>query len=392
MASQKHRELPLKEFQSLVGQLTSGKLAKLPVESLPENIPLDFIESAPADVAATLEELIFKQQAFLVKHQSELRRHLGEEAIAAYNLSIKPQLHGTGKLLFDEFKAFLSTLQTPKIDSQQNALEALELLNKYFPQALKVSREYLELLKARKQLNRKPHTALPHELEKMIIVTDRKLKRRLRLRRTILEQFYALRLLLVAWTMQQTRKDVDEHIEKRQKLGTRLTSLRIDIEEIERKWSKTPGNRLLTSRLSELRTAFDRAGSEIKALEAPFQRHHLDEWLSGIVDYRLLRERNDRLRKLNRRSIEAIAYLIRIHLEIEKIASQQLHEAKTMRPVPLDINANISKEAQKLVTVFFEKRKTIKETPYWIPEVLRNKKTKKVKLDIIEQLKTTTAI
>lgn len=391
MASHKQREMPLKEFKSLISQLPPVKLAKLPIESLPEQIPLEIVESAPADVASTLEDLIFKQQSFFISNLHEFRTQLGDEAVNAYDLSIQPQLHGVSEKLFDNLKAFQSALQTRHIDSLDSATEALEALNQYFPMALKVSKEYLLLLQARKNLRQKLSSTLPADLAKMGMLIDRKLKRRLRTRRAILEQFYAQRLLLIAWVMQQTRKNIDEYIEKRQKLGTRLTSARLDIEEIELKWSKTPGNQLLTSRLSELRAAFDRIASEIKTQDTPIQRRHIDEWLSGIVDYRLLREKNERLKKLNKRSIEAISYLVNIYLDIESINASQLHEAKTMRPLsPNEITTK--KSAKNIVIEFFHKRKEILETPYWIPEVSRNDQLEKTRREILKQIKRNSSL
>lgn len=382
MAVQKPREMQLKEFHSLINRLDYTKLTKSP-DNQPPNDTSPCYESKQSSIKALQPEQPPSQQGRADQNRSLLRAWGGEALAAAYDQAMLPQLYGASKKLLEKLKEHQYNLQTSSIDSQEAAEQALASLNYDFPLAIKVSKEYLQLLKARKHVNEKAKSLNSSDVYSLISTTNQKLKRRLRLKRAILEQFYAQRLLLIAWNMQQIRPNIDAHIEKRQRLGTRLTSLRLDIEEIERKWSKTPGNPLLTSRLSELRAAIDRTGNEIRTLPPPILEQHIDEWLNGMVDYQLLREKNERLRRLNKRSLKSVAQLIRIFFELENIKMQQQHEAKTRRPLEPTNHINSKEASENFVLNFLNKREDIKETPYWTPEIIRAKKIKKLKRDLL---------
>ncbi|MGV6817295.1 MAG: hypothetical protein ACWA44_08545 [Thiotrichales bacterium] len=391
MASQKPRDMPLKEFRSLVNRLASVKLAKSP-QKPPTNSALLDHGLNPGAVKTLPPEQEASKQKRAEQNRSLLHEWGGESIATAYSQALSPQLDTTSKALLEELKSLQNNLQTSPVDSLEAAQQALTALNHNFSLALKISREYLELLKARKQVNEKAESLIPADIKRLLSMTDRKLKRRLRLRRAILEQFYAQRLLLIAWNMQQIRPSIEAHFEKRQRLGTRLTSLRLDIGEIERKWSKTPGNPLLTSRLSELRAAIDRTGNEIRSLQPPILEQHIEEWLSGVVDYRLLREKNERLRRLNKRSLKSVAQLIRTFFELQNVKMQQEHEAKTMRVLEPTNYVNSKEASTRFALEYLEKREAIRETPYWIPEVVRAKKLKKFKGDLLSHIRSVNEI
>jgi len=81
MDNQPKISLPM--FRRMLGRMTPQQLRDIPVESLPDEIPLELIEEAPPELREVLEELSFSLGSSHFGRWEEDREQLGQEAASA---------------------------------------------------------------------------------------------------------------------------------------------------------------------------------------------------------------------------------------------------------------------------------------------------------------------
>ena len=365
------RQIPLAEFRRLITTIPSRELARVPPESLPDHIPLDLIENAPPDVAATIETLIFQRQSSVMHDLNTLRDRLGEEAVGAYDMAALPRTTASIRALLEKLRDIQQRLRHDS-DSKTTTLspqEALDELEALASLANDVSDYYRKLLAARKALRKsvRQHDA---DLLSFLKKIDRKLRRRCALHRNVLDQYHSQKLVVTVQVMRDFRERILIHDKALKEQASRRQLLEQRLQDVQRKARQFPANTGFRHLLERLRDELDALQRQQRVLPIPLGEEDLELWLDVIVDHRLLRSERDTMERLQQRAESLYLFLLRHYykLQTKQQPAQRQHQG---RQADKDADSNYSSHARHFLTNYFRSREQSGITPYWVPEIYR---------------------
>jgi len=373
----KARQIPLAEFRKIITRIPPRELAKVPPETLPDHIPLDLIESAPPDVAATIETLIFQRQSSVMQDLNRLRDRLGAQGVAAYDMAALPRITPTIRQLLEPLRDIQRRLRATEPTEQplspQEALEALERLGGI---ANEVGDNYRKLLAARKSLrgvNRRDDKALLAFMKKI----DGKLRRRCALHRNVLDQYHAQKLLVTVQVMGDYQARVSAHAEELTRHHQRHARLQQRLSETERKIRQFPHNSGFRHLADKLRDELESLAKGQRPLPIPLGEEELELWLDVIVDHRLLRGDRQSMRRLQERAESLYLFLLRHYYKL-----QQLQHEETPRKRQADKESDYARHARRFLVEYFHTRLHNGLTPYWVPEIYRLEELRRLQAEL----------
>ncbi len=365
------RQIPLAEFRRLITTIPSRELARVPPESLPDHIPLDLIENAPPDVAATIETLIFQRQSSVMHDLNTLRDRLGEEAVGAYDMAALPRTTASIRALLEKLRDIQQRLRHDS-DSKTTTLspqEALDELEALASLANDVSDYYRKLLAARKALRKsvRQHDA---DLLSFLKKIDRKLRRRCALHRNVLDQYHSQKLVVTVQVMRDFRERILIHDKALKEQASRRQLLEQRLQDVQRKARQFPANTGFRHLLERLRDELDALQRQQRVLPIPLGEEDLELWLDVIVDHRLLRSERDTMERLQQRAESLYLFLLRHYykLQTKQQPAQRQHQG---RQADKDADKSYSSHARHFLTHYFRSREQSGITPYWVPEIYR---------------------
>lgn len=367
----KTRQIPLAEFRKLITTIPSRELARVPPETLPDHIPLDLIENAPPEVAATIETLIFQRQSSVMHDINQLRERLGDDAVAAYDMAALPRTTPAIRALLDRLRSIQQQLRNAGSENKkpfppQEALDELEGLASV---ANDVGDYYRRLLAARKALRK---SVRRHDSDLLVFLKkiDRKLRRRCALHRNVLDQYHAQKLVVTVQVMRDFHERILAHDSHAAAHTTRQAQLQQRLQDVQRKARQFPGNAGFRHLLETLRDELESLQRERRMLPIPLGEEDLELWLDVIVDHRLLRSEHDTMERLQQRAESLYLFLLRHYykLQSEERATRSKHSG---RPADESNEASYASHARNFLIDYFRTREQSGITPYWVPEIYR---------------------
>ena len=372
------RQIPLKEFRRLINTLPPAELARVPPERLPDHIPLDLIENAPPDVASTIETLIFQRQSSVMHDLNRLREKLGSEAATAYDMASLPRISGDIRKLLERLREIQGRLRAEG-DAALSPEEALDELEKLARVANEVSDYYRKLLAARKSLRRVDHRKEP-ELLPFLKKIDGKLRRRCAMHRKVLDQYHSQKLLVTVQIMRDYRERIIAGEEDRRSHARRRQQIEQRLAEVRRKVRQFPANngfRHLAERLDDELNSLDRGQ---RVLPIPLGEEELELWLDVIVDQRLLRDERESMQRLRQRAESLYLFLLRHYYKLQ--SAQQASATRKTRDA--NQRGDYTRHARNFLIDYFRSRIRSGITPYWVPEIYRLEKLRKLESALTE--------
>ncbi len=281
-------QIPLSVFRKMIKSLSPEELSQLPVEKLPDHIPLDLIDSLPAGTASLLDDLIFQHQSLVVSSRTDLGDFLGTRAIKAYDLSMRSaestpayELQRSLELL----RRKNSERASPIVLSQ--VMDQLETMERLGGNVCDVRDDFLRIIDARKVLrSKRPQDPT---VGRMVEEADKNLARQGETNCLLLSRYYAERCGLGVLIMQAYHKSYQHHVSAHRDLSDRLASLRLELDSAvstDRSAGVLGHESIYVSKLrEEIRSIF----KKLRSLEVPLDETQLTKWLDIVFDFSLYR-------------------------------------------------------------------------------------------------------
>lgn len=272
--------ISLKVLRNLIINLPPERLAELPVDSLPDNIPVGLVDQAHPGKRAILEDKLLEHQAYILSVREIIRRELGVHGINAYDLA--QQDFSTTHLekfssRFKEYQAYKGYFDFQSQDDGAQTL--LGMLDKEQPEAEDMQHDYLELLRAEKCLR---NAALPEHVQDRVERARVVLNRLIQLHESHLSQYFSERLALAVIEMRRFREEMEVTQSQRGQVLSRI-ELR---EQTGDEDSKLLSDNLYRSPSSEIGGVDAKLLSEqLFSLELPYGEAELTRWMDYMVDY-----------------------------------------------------------------------------------------------------------
>ncbi len=326
-------------LERLIDNLPPAALASLPVESLPDNIPVELVTSAPEVKASILEDLLLEHQRFMLNIRQSIQNNLGIAGINAYELaqqgcsaphlsSLKANLHE-----YRAYKRYFSFEQ-----ENEGSSRLLHLLEEHHPAIEDIRHDYFELKHAKTSLQ--SNTSLPDILQNRISQAQRSLEAMLEERSILLAQYFTERLALVISIMVGHSEELETQLGHWNRLKDQALAISKELEESER---------LLTPKLYRSATtehprqhislSLESLRDKLATVQLPYSEDELTHWMDILVDYHC--HMNDSATSSNdvlfEKARKHIHRLLSYHFESELVTS-----------LPISSSEKIHHDAQKL--------------------------------------------
>ena len=348
-------QIPLAAFRKLVETLPPEKLARIPVESVPDSIPLDLLKKAPADTTQVLEDLIFSHQRFLMNSHQTMRRQLGEKAAKAYDLAMQRSSTGAVSELGRELQKFRRSKKgRPVVKAISTARALLDELGGLSGIAQRVRANYHKLIEARQYL--REYEADGGAIANMISTADTRLARHARQHREVLGRYYTERLALCDQLMKAYRGRLEKHATSRSSLLDRLNQLYQELE-VAQATGRGRGPLMESGYARDLRVSIRDVSRQLQIHDVPVGEDELVAWMDIIVDFGLHPHPAPAWQQLYVRAEENLSYLLQRYRESQVVALKRMPK-KRAKP---DKIVDYLVRSRDFVTGYF-KRKQLEKT------------------------------
>ncbi|MGF1642730.1 MAG: hypothetical protein ACFCUJ_03745 [Thiotrichales bacterium] len=277
-------QIPLQVLQKMISELPPSELAKLPIEKLPRNIPLDFLANAPVESAATLETLLLQQQANSLEQRRTLRDVLGDEGLAAFDLAMHCALTGPVRDLNEKIhnhRKFKRTQTTQ--NSHRGALILLESLDGCLRLVHDVHAHRGRLLRARQTLNRCTVDESP--MHDMLERAGEKLLNHARVHSEVLRLFQVERMEACAQVMSGYVKMIQQQSSRQESLHNRHDAMQLRLDELHTMLATARDRSSVLRQIDLVRTEIAKTSTALHSLASPLDESELTQWLDALIDF-----------------------------------------------------------------------------------------------------------
>ena len=301
--------LSLQQFIKLLQKLPPGRIAELPIEKLPNNIPADISEKIPMASRSAVDDLIMTANSFHLKRRMRDQESYGANVVAALDKAktatgsanlrvfknkilllvemLQSAQRGTKKVGNDTFVKHITSINNLLIDVRSETIslhESMGTLQKTNPANDADKKRFSDaLLTLKKETN---------SVGK------------------ILSEYYILRLKVLARAIHQKRKLIEIREETTQIKQQELDDLQADLREAQSLWKRTMKRKQTIDETKETQQRIYDLVNEIKASEIVISESDLILWLDAIVEASLNDDSRNRVIKSLRQARISLFYLL----------------------------------------------------------------------------------
>jgi hypothetical protein len=301
--------LSLQQFIKLLQKLPPGRIADLPIERLPNNIPADISEKIPMASRGAVDDLIMSANSFHLKRRMRDQESYGNHVVAALDKAktasgsanlrvfknkillliemLQSAQRGTKKVGNDTFVKHISSINNLLIDVRSETISLHDSIN---------------VLHKAKPANK--------EDKKRFATSLQMLKKETNSVGKILSEYYILRLKVLARAIHQKRKLIETREETTQIKQRELDDLQSDLKETQTLWNRTMKRKKTVDDTKDVQQRIYDLVNEIKASEVVIAESDLILWLDAIVEASLNEDSKQRVLKSLRQARISLFYLL----------------------------------------------------------------------------------
>lgn len=301
--------LSLQQFIKLLQKLPPGRIADLPIEKLPNNIPADISEKIPMASRSAVDDLIMTANSFHLKRRMRDQESYGSEVVSALDKAktasgsanlrvfknkilllvemLQSAQRGTKKIGNDTFVKHIASINNLLIDVRSETISLLDCLS---------------LLQRTRPANETDKKRLAESIYTLKKETNSVGK--------ILSEYYILRLKVLARAIHQKRKLIETREETTQMKQRELDDLQADLKEAQTLWNRTMKRKKTIDDTKDVQQRIYDLVNEIKASEVVIAESDLILWLDAIVEASLNDDSKQRVTKSLRQARISLFYLL----------------------------------------------------------------------------------
>ncbi len=301
--------LSLQQFIKLLQKLPPSRIAELPIERLPSNIPADISEKIPMGSRSAVDDLIMTANSFHLKRRMRDQESYGTHVVTALDKAktasgsanlrvfknkilllvemLQSAQRGTKKIGNDTFVKHISAINNLLIDVRSETISLHESIN---------------ILQKTNPANNEDKKRFANSLHMLKKETNSVGK--------ILSEYYILRLKVLARAIHQKRKLIETREETTQLKQRELDDLQSDLKETQTLWNRTMKRKKTVDDTKEVQQRIYDLVNEIKASEVVIAESDLILWLDAIVEASLNEDSKQRVLKSLRQARISLFYLL----------------------------------------------------------------------------------
>jgi len=301
--------LSLQQFVKLLQKLPPSRIAQLPIEKLPNNIPADISEKIPMASRSAVDDLIMTANSFHLKRRMRDQESYGTPVVTALDKAKTATGSANLRVFKNKILLLVEMLQSAQRGTKKIGNDTfVKHINSINSLLIDVRSETITLNENLSVLqNAKPANDADTERFSASIKT---LKKETSSVGKILSEYYILRLKVLARAIHQKRKLIETREETTQLKQQQLDDLQADLKEAQTLWNRTMKRKKTIDDTKDVQQRIYDLVNEIKASEVVIAENDLILWLDAIVEASLNEDSKARVTKSLRQARISLFYLL----------------------------------------------------------------------------------
>jgi len=301
--------LSLKQFIGLIKKLSPAKIAELPLDIIPANIPSDVIEHAPPSSRAAVEDLLMTVNSTHLKKRIADVENYGEEVVSAMDKAKNSCTSNTLRVFKNKILTLIELLQVAKKEEknipEQNLVSQLAAINNLLidvrseSYSMTSTLDILCSVKPNSEQDKKRFEALTERIKTAASVTE-----------NTLGEYYILRLKLLSKIISEKKKDIEANEALTAENKKELAILREELEKTKGLWNRTIKRKATLQEEEIVQNRIYELINEINQKEIVISESDLILWLDTIVDASLNKRSQARVAKSLHTARISLYYLL----------------------------------------------------------------------------------
>jgi len=384
----KKEPLTLKQFIGLIKKLSPAKIAKLPLDMVPTNIPADIAENAPASSRAAVEDLLMAiNTAHLKKRIADIENY-GEDIVNAMEKSKNCCTSNTLRVFKNKILTLIELLQIAKKEGksipEKNLVNQLSSINNLL---IDVRSESFSMVSTLDTLcDAKPKSA---QDSKRFEASIKRIKTAITVTENTLAEYYILRLKLLAKIISEKKKNIEAHEQTSSASKKELLALREQLDKTKGLWNRTIKRKASLSEEVDIQNRIQELINDINQNETIISENDLILWLDTIVDASLNERSQARVAKSLRTARISLYYLLNRFCQGQEESAIQIAQNPFIQVDPEQAIRYMLMSEQFILDYFMKKKN---EKTAWLSGAAENKiaELDNLQKDILAELKRAT--
>lgn len=275
--------MSLPEFRQLLERISAEELRQLPVDSLPDEIPLELVESARDDLRPILEDLSLTVGSRHLQRWGGDRQRFGEKAALALEEADRPHSHE----LADRFRQAVQDLASQWRDRHNDFSTRLERLE---PQLDTLREEHGRLVFA---LQRIDDAIDANGHERRLDSGRMRLAEEVEHVERALATYYGLNLAVARSEMRAKREEIDSRQFEDRQIQERIDTLHEKLEKSQGAWRRKLQPSAARRERERLQARIHELTQDLKNRETVIAERDMTRWLDAVVDASLFAKGNE---------------------------------------------------------------------------------------------------
>lgn len=377
--------LSLQQFIKLLQKLPPGRIAELPIEKLPNNIPADISEKIPMASRSAVDDLIMTANSFHLKRRMRDQESYGTQVVTALDKAkgasgsanlrvfknkilllvqmLQSTQRGTKKIGNNTFVKHITSINNLLIDVRSETISM---------------HENIAILQKAKPTNDKDIKRFSYSLHALKKETTSVGK--------ILSEYYILRLKVLARAIHQKRKLIEIREETTQMKQQELDNLQAGLKETQTLWNRTMKRKKTVDDTKDAQQRIYDLVNEIKSSEVVIAETDLILWLDAIVEASLNEDSRDRVTKSLRQARISLFYLLNKFCASQEASAIQIAKNPFIQVDPEKAIKFVLMSETFILNYFTKKKNT---ATAWLSGAAENKMVEldQLQKDVLTELK-----
>lgn len=380
--------LTLQQFIGLIKKLSPAKIAQLPLDIIPTNIPADVAEQAPAASRAAVEDLLMTINSVHLKKRIADVENYGEEIVAQMDKAKTSCTSNTLRVFKNKILTLIELLQVSKKEDkaipEQSLVAQLSSINNLLidvrseSQSMASTIDTLCAVKPNSELDKNRFDALIKRIKTAVTVTE-----------NTLGEYYILRLKLLSKIISEKKKDIEAHEKSSSESKKELAILREELDKTKGLWNRTIKRKSTLAEEEIVQNRIQELINDINQSEIVISENDLILWLDTIVDASLNQRSQVRVAKSLRTARISLYYLLNRFCKGQEESAIQIAQNPFIQVDPEQAIRYMLMSEQFILDYFMKKKN---EKTAWLSGAAENKiaELDNLQKEILAELKRAT--
>ena len=361
--------LTLQQFIGLIKKLSPAKIAQLPLDIIPTNIPADVAEQAPAASRTAVEDLLMTINSVHLKKRIADVENYGEEIVTAMDKAKTSCTSNTLRVFKNKILTLIELLQVSKKEDkaipEQNLVSQLSSINNLLidvrseSHSMSVTLDTLCAVNPNSEQDTARFNALIKRIKTAVTVTE-----------NTLGEYYILRLKLLSKIISEKKKDIEAHEKISGESKEELAILREELDKTKGLWNRTIKRKATLAEEEIVQTRIQELINEINQSEIVISENDLILWLDTIVDASLNQRSQARVAKSLRTARISLYYLLNRFCKGQEESAIQIAQNPFIQVDP-EQAIRYMLMSEQFILDYFTKKKN--EKTAWLSGAAENK-------------------